>query len=145
MKKPLKVLIVEDSEPDTKLLILQLGRGGFEPAYERVDSAAAMLSALEKQGWDIILSDDAMPGFSSLQALEILKKKGQDIPFIVVSGAIGEEAAVGVMKAGARDYVAKDDLTGLVPSIERELRDAEYLGWCTPRRRGGYSERKVAC
>ncbi len=125
MKKPLNVLIVEDSEADTQLLVRELNRGGFEPAFERVDSAAKLLSALEKQGWDVILSDDAMPGFSSLAALEVLKEKGHDIPFIVVSGAIGEEAAVTVMKAGARDYVAKDDLTGLIPSVERELLDAE--------------------
>src|SRR6267154_5720292 len=125
MKKSLKVLVVEDSEADTQLLMRELSRGGFEPAFERVDSAAKLLTALERQSWDVILSDDAMPGFSSLAALEVLKERGHDIPFIVVSGAIGEEAAVTVMKAGARDYVAKDDLTGLVPSVERELRDAE--------------------
>jgi len=119
------ILFVEDSEDDTQLLISELNRGGFAPAFERVDSAAKLLSALERQSWDVILSDDAMPGFSSLAALEVLKERGHDIPFIVVSGAIGEEAAVTVMKAGARDYVAKDDLTGLVPSVERELRDAE--------------------
>jgi PAS domain S-box-containing protein len=125
MKKSLNVLIVEDSEKDTRLLVAELNRGGFEPAFERVDSAASLNSALEKQDWDVILSDDAMPQFSSLQALELLKEKGHDIPFIVVSGAIGEEIAVELMKAGAHDFIAKGGLSRLIPAIERELREAK--------------------
>jgi len=125
MKKPLRVLAVEDSENDTQLLMLELQRGGFEPIFERVDSAASMASALEKQPWDVVISDHSMPGFGSLQALQLVKEKQPDIPFIVVSGTMGEDVAVNAMKAGASDYVMKNRLTRLIPSIERELREAE--------------------
>lgn len=105
--------------------MLELERGGFEPTFERVYSAAGMRSALEKQPWDVVISDHSMPGFGSLDALKLLKEKHPDLPFIVVSGAIGEDLAVSTMKAGASDYVMKGKLARLAPSIERELREAE--------------------
>jgi len=125
MKEPLRVLTVEDSEDDTLLLMLELQRAGFNPTCERVDSAASMASALEKHPWDVVISDHSMPGFGSLDALKLLKEKQPDVPFIVVSGTIGEDFAVSAMKAGASDYVMKGRLTRLVPSIERELREAD--------------------
>ena len=125
MRKLIRVLAVEDSEDDTRLIMLELERGGFDPTFERVDSAAGLTSALEKQPWDVIISDHSMPGFGSLEALKLLKEKHPDLPFIVVSGAIGEDLAVSTMKAGASDYVMKGKLARLVPSIERELREAE--------------------
>jgi PAS domain S-box-containing protein len=122
----LRVLIVEDSVDDALLLLRELRRGGYEPSYERVDTAQAMLAALEKQDWDVVISDHAMPAFSAPAALELLRENGRpDLPFIIVSGHIGEDAAVRAMKAGAHDFVAKDSLARLVPAIERELRDAE--------------------
>ncbi|MDB6018857.1 MAG: putative sensor protein [Pedosphaera sp.] len=124
MKKPLRILIVEDSEDDTLFLLRELERGGFEPVSERVDSLQSMASALDRRGWDIIVSDHSMPGFGSLDAIRVLKEKELDIPFIVVSGAVGEELAVKAMKAGANDYVMKSQLTRLVPAIERELQEA---------------------
>lgn len=125
MKKPLRVLAVEDSEDDARLIMLELARGGFEPTFERVDSAVGLTSALDKQPWDVVISDHSMPGFGSLDALKVLKDKRPDLPFIVVSGAIGEDLAVSTMKAGASDYVMKGNLARLIPSIERELREAE--------------------
>jgi PAS domain S-box-containing protein len=125
MSKPLRVLVVEDSEDDAYFLIRELKKNGFEPEFERVESGQQMTEALEKKKWDIVISDHSVPGFGSLEALEIIKKKKVDIPFIVLSGTIGEEVAVNVMKAGASDYVMKGKLTRLYPSIERELREAQ--------------------
>src|SRR5215210_652609 len=125
-RAPLRVLLVEDSADDAVLLLRELKRGGYEVLHERVDTANDMRAALEKQDWDIVISDHAMPTFSAPAALELLRESGwRDLPFIIVSGHIGEDAAVKIMKAGAHDFVAKDSLARLVPVIERELRDAE--------------------
>jgi len=99
--------------------------GGFDLHYERVDTPVAFKDALERESWDLIISDYVMPHFSEPAAIEILKKSGKDIPFIVISGEIGEETAVNAMKAGAQDYVMKDRLNRLVPSINRELEAAK--------------------
>src|SRR6266566_8977401 len=125
MSRSIRVLLVEDSGNDALLLLRQLHKGGYEPISKRVDTAEAMRSALEEQGWDIVVSDYVMPGFGGLEALEVLKAKGLDLPFIVVSGQIGEDVAVKAMKAGAHDYMMKENLTRLVPAVERELREAE--------------------
>jgi len=125
MGTPLHVLIVEDSEDDAVLLISELRRGGYEPTLERVDTPEAMNAALGGQTWDIVLCDYAMPRFSMPAALTIVQEKGLDIPFIIVSGAIGEEAAVAAVRAGANDYVMKGNLARLVPVIERELSEGE--------------------
>ncbi|AEE92634.1 Response regulator receiver modulated metal dependent phosphohydrolase [Tepidanaerobacter acetatoxydans Re1] len=125
MNKPLRVLIVDDSEDDTLLLVRKLKRDGFNPTFERVDTPEAMEDALSKNTWDIILSDYNIPRFDAFAALDMLKKSGIDIPFIIVSGAIGEETAVAAMKAGAHDYVMKDNLARLVAAIERELGEAQ--------------------
>src|ERR687894_719441 len=126
MGMPLKVLLVEDSEDDALLLVRMLRRGGYDPAWERVDTAVAMEAALDGRRWDLIISDHSMPAFSSLAALGLVRSKGfVDLPFIIVSGRIGEDAAVSAMKAGAHDYLMKDNLTRLNSAIERELRDAE--------------------
>ena len=124
MSKPLRILIVEDSENDTLLLLNALRRAGYNPTFERVDDAAAMRAALDRQNWDIVVADFSMPQFNALDALELLKKGGLDVPFIIVSGTIGEELAVTAMKNGAQDYIMKGNLTRLVPAVERELRDA---------------------
>jgi two-component system cell cycle sensor histidine kinase/response regulator CckA len=125
LSKPLRVLIVEDSEDDTLLLIRQLRKDGYDPVFERVDNAAAMRTVLDKQPWDIVISDFVMPQFGGLEALELLQDKGLDIPFIIVSGKIGEDTAVSAMRAGAYDYIMKDNLKRLGAAIERELADAE--------------------
>jgi signal transduction histidine kinase len=125
MSTPLHVLIVEDSEDDSLLLETELARGGYEVTYSRVETAEAMRAALAEGSWDIILSDHRMPQFSSQAALKLYKEHGCDIPFIVVSGSIGEELAVAAMKAGAHDYIMKDNLARLVPAVQRELREAE--------------------
>lgn len=125
MNKPIGVLVVEDSEDDALLLLRELRRGGYEPVYERVETHEAMKAALENGRWDIVISDYVLPGFSGLAALNILKKSGQDLPFIIVSGNIGEDIAVGAMKAGAHDYILKGNLTRLIPAVERELREAD--------------------
>jgi len=124
MPKLLRVLIVEDSEDDAFFTVQELARGGFEPEYERVDTLSALNSALDRQAWDVIISDHSLPGFTSLQALGLIKVRQCDIPFIIVSGVIGEETAVKAMKAGANDYVMKNAMGRLVPSIERELVEA---------------------
>jgi signal transduction histidine kinase len=123
--RPLRVLLVEDSQLDAELLARALTRGGFELTWARVDTSDEMESALRKQPWDLILCDHAMPRFSAPEALELLQRHNPDVPFIIVSGYIEEETAVAAMKAGAHDYVMKDRLARLVPAVERELRDAE--------------------
>ena len=119
----LRVLVVEDSEDDTTLLVRQLRKGGYKPVCQRVETRDEMLGALDEGNWDIILSDYNLPGFGGRQALELCRQKGLDIPFIVVSGAIGEETAVEMMRAGAQDYLMKDNLARLAPVVTRELSD----------------------
>jgi two-component system cell cycle sensor histidine kinase/response regulator CckA len=121
---PLRLLLVEDSEDDAFLLVRELRRAGFEPAVERVETASAMQSALDRQPWDIVIGDYSMPHFGGVAALKLLRERGLDVPFIIVSGTIGEEKAVAAMRAGASDYVQKGNLTRLAPVIERELREA---------------------
>ncbi|KKO19719.1 MAG: two-component sensor kinase [Candidatus Brocadia fulgida] len=125
MKAPLRVLVVDDSMDDVELMLRELRRGGYEPLFERVETAAAMKMMLDAQEWDVVLADHSMPFFSSFGALTQLQLSGQDMPFIIVSGSIGEELAVSSMKAGAHDYIMKDNLTRLVPAIERELIEVE--------------------
>ncbi len=125
MSKPLRVLIVEDSVADAELLLYELRQGGYDPTHKVVDAAEAMNDALDRQRWDVVLADYVMPNFGGLAALELLKSKGIDIPFIIVSGQIGEDIAVAAMKAGAHDYIIKGNLARLVPAVERELGDAE--------------------
>ena len=120
----LRVLLVEDSENDAALIAHELVRGGLEASMERVDTAQAMRAALDRQEWDVIISDHAMPHFSGLGALSLVLERRLDLPFIYVSGTIGEETAVEAMKAGAHDYIMKNSLKRLVPAIRRELREA---------------------
>jgi diguanylate cyclase (GGDEF)-like protein len=125
MSKLLRVLIIEDSEDDAELLAIELERGGYQTIYQRVDTEADLQAALqEHKPWDIVLADYSMPKFSATVALDILKKHNLDLPFIIVSGKIGEDTAIAAMKAGAHDYVVKGKLARLVPAVERELREA---------------------
>jgi len=123
MGKPLKVLIVEDLPDDAALVEMELQRAGFESVCTRVDTAEALEQALKSQEWDIIISDYNLPGFDGLEALEILKKTGLDIPFIIVSGTVGEEIAVEAVLAGAQDYVMKDNLTRVPVAVRREIQN----------------------
>ncbi len=125
MGKPIRVLIVDDSEDDALLLVRQLRNDGFDPSFERVDTAEAMNAALDKLTWDLVLSDFMMPRFSGLKAVELLRQRGFEVPILIVSGKIGEETAVECVKAGASDYLMKDNLKRLGTAIERELREAE--------------------
>ena len=123
---PLRVLIVEDSEDDARLVLRELRRGGYEPFHERVDTPEAMRRALAQQeAWDVVLSDWRMPRFEAPEALEMLRGAGSEAPFIIVSGRVGEDAAVEAVKAGAHDYVMKDDLARLCATVGRGLEEAE--------------------
>jgi signal transduction histidine kinase len=134
MERPLRVLIVEDSEDDALLLVRELGSRGYEPIVERVETADDMRAALKRRSWDIVVSDYSMPSFSGPAALSVLKETRLDIPFIIVSGTIGEETAVDAMRAGAQDFMIKGKLARLLPAIERGIREAES-------RREGIAER----
>ena len=123
-KIKIKILIVEDSEDDAELVILELKRGGFDPKWNRVQNAEEMKTALREHSWDIIISDYQMPEFNGLDALALTRNFDHDIPFILVSGKIGEEIAVKIMKEGAQDFVNKDNLARLVPVFDRELNEA---------------------
>ncbi|MDK9702225.1 MAG: EAL domain-containing protein [Sulfuritalea sp.] len=123
-QRPLRVLIVEDTPDDALLLLRVLRKAGFAPEHLRVDSAAEMSDALAAEAWDIVISDYTMPQFSGLQALEIARRHDADLPFIIVSGNIGEEVAVGAMRAGAQDYLLKHSLARLGPVVVRELEEA---------------------
>ena len=118
------VLIIEDSEDDARLLERELVKGGYEPSMTRVDTAPDLDHALEIEHWDVILSDFSMPQFSGMRALELVRKRNSTIPFIFVSGTIGEDTAVAALKAGAQDYIMKDNLKRLIPAIQREIREA---------------------
>ena len=125
MAEPLRVLIVEDSVEDTFLIVRELQRGGFSVSFERVETQTSMADTLRSQPWDLVISDYAMPAFSGAAALALYQQEGaSDAPFIVVSGAMGEELAVQMLKAGAHDYVMKDNLRRLVPAVRQELRAA---------------------
>lgn len=120
----LRILFVEDSDNDTQLMLRELRRGGYDVEHERVETRPAMQAALTQHTWDIILCDYSLPHFSAMDALMTLQESGLDLPFIVVSGTIGEESAVEILKAGADDFMVKGRLSRLIPAIERELRDA---------------------
>ena len=125
MKPPINVLIVEDSEDDAFLIKRELQRGGYDVFIHRVDTITGINASLSSRRWDIIISDYNLPGFDGLHALKIFKSFGLDIPFLLISGAVGEEIAVDAMKAGAHDYIKKDNLSRLVPAVTRELREVQ--------------------
>jgi two-component sensor histidine kinase len=121
---PLRVLIVEDSKDHADVLLHYLRYGGYQVVTERVESAEGMTAALDGRVWDAVICDHMLPNFSSFEALAILQQRGLDLPFILVSGAIGEETAVAIMKAGAHDYIPKTNFPRLLPVLERELQQA---------------------
>ena len=121
---PLKVLVIEDNLDDAELLLLDLAQGGYFPESEIVDAEAPLRAALERQRWDLVVSDHNLPGLDSLEALAIVRCSDINVPFIIMSGCIGEEVAVEAMQAGADDYVMKDKRARLLPAIERSLREA---------------------
>jgi two-component system cell cycle sensor histidine kinase/response regulator CckA len=123
LSRRLRVLIVDDTQNDAALLVNKLRRGGFDPVYEVVNEATSMRLALEKQAWDIVIAEYELPQFNGLAALKLLKKTGFNLPFIVVLRATNEDLAMSVMKAGANAYLVKDNLTRLVPVVERELQN----------------------
>ena len=123
MSEPLRVLQIEDSESDAALIVRALEKSRYQVESERVEDAAGMRAALAERTWDVIVSDYYLPQFGAPAALGILRDSGRDIPFIVVSGRMGEDTAVEMMKAGAHDYLLKDNLARLGPAVERELRD----------------------
>ncbi len=125
MNSPLRVLLVEDSEADAELLACELKRAGFDVTWERVQSAARLETALDRGRWDIIVGDNSMPGFSGTEALALVRARGLDIPFIFVSGTMGEDLAARALEAGAGDALAKGNLRRLIPVIKRELREAD--------------------
>ena len=123
--QPLQILIVEDSENDALLLQLALEKAGTRFTCKRVETSPEMSAALDAQNWDVIVADYVLPNFDGLAALALIKERGLDVPFIIVSGHITENTAVAAMKAGAHDYVMKDKLARLAPAIAREIREAE--------------------
>ncbi len=122
--EPLRVLVVEDSEDDAALLLAEMRRCGFDVQHRRVESEDAMKSALDDEVWDLVTCDYVMPHFSGPSALKMLQSTGLDLPFIVVSGKVGEETAVEMLKAGAHDFIVKGNFARLIPAIRRELREA---------------------
>lgn len=125
MAQRLNVLIIEDSEADCALLVRMLGQAGYEVSHQRVETAQQLESALRMCTWDCVISDFSMPGFSGISALQIVRQKDPDVPFIFLSGTIGENVAVEAMRGGAQDYVLKGNVARLLPAIDRELMDAQ--------------------
>src|ERR1035437_7774910 len=126
MSQPLNVLIIEDSASDAALMLRHLAKAGFDVTHERVESAEALGEALGRRTWDVLLCDFTLTGFGAPGALNILKATGRDIPFIVVSGSIGDELAIELMRTGAQDYLMKDNLARLAPAIKRELAEVTH-------------------
>jgi len=120
--KPLRVLLVEDSERDAALIMMHLRRGGYEPTLERVYTPMEMQAKLHYSDWDIVISDFNLPGFNAYAALKTLKESGKNIPVIVLSGQMNQSIIDGVTRAGANEYLAKYEMQQLVPAIERALR-----------------------
>jgi CheY-like chemotaxis protein len=123
INRPLRLLIVEDSKTDAKLLLQVVRAGGYELLYELVDTESAMRTALEHADWDLITSDHRMPQFSAIEALALGRKLCSHVPVIIVSGETNPELAVSLRNAGAADYISKTELDKLVPAIEKALRD----------------------
>ena len=123
MSTSLRVLIVEDCDDDAQLLLVRLRRAGYSPDHVRVDNAEDLRKTLQEHDWQIVISDYAMPGFSGLEALRILREQDHETPFILVSGTVGEEIAVEAMRTGVNDYIMKDNFVCLMPAIDCELRD----------------------
>lgn len=121
---PLHLLMIEDSPSDAGLLLRELRRGGFDVYYTRVEAASELIEALGRQDWDVVISDYHLPQFDAGAALPIVKQHDVNLPFIVVSGTVGEDTAVRMMKSGAHDYLLKDKLARLVPAVQRELAEA---------------------
>jgi diguanylate cyclase len=145
MNVPLRLLLVEDSMDDALLLVRELELGGYDVSCERVETFHDMSAALDRERWDVVIADYTMPKFSGTAALELVRNRSVDAPFIFVSGTMGEDAAVAAMKTGADDYIMKGNLKRLVPAVQRELRDAQsrrdrrsaeerlqYLAYCDP-------------
>ena len=126
MNQPLSVLIIEDSSFDAMVMVNVLEQGGYSVEHEQVETSKELTHALEHGSWDVILSDYNLPEFSAPEALEMIKQSGLDIPFIIISGGIGEDVAVAAMKSGAHDYLMKGQLARLVVAVERELGDADH-------------------
>jgi signal transduction histidine kinase len=123
--QPLRLLLIEDSEDDELLLLAELRSCGYEPAHTRVESLEELQRALSAGPWDAIISDYVLPGFNGLEALPLVKERGLDVPFLIISGAVGEDTAVKAMKSGVHDFLFKDRLGRLGPALARELREAE--------------------
>jgi PAS domain S-box-containing protein len=121
----IQLLIVEDSADDAELMVRALRRAGCDPNYERVETPEAMEAALVRGSWDMVIADYSLPHFSGLAALKMLQDRAIDLPFILVSGSVGEDVAVAAIRAGARDYIFKGNLARLAPAVERELREAQ--------------------
>ncbi len=121
MSKPVRILLIEDSEEDAEIILRSLRGGGFAPEHLRVETAEAMIAALDEEKWNLVISDYRLPTFSAPDALELLKRTGLDVPFIIVSGTISEDIAVESMQAGARDFLVKDKLARLSAAVQREL------------------------
>lgn len=125
MSKKIDVLLVEDSVQDSELTEIVLKNGGRDVEIHRVDTPSAFKKALTDRNWDVVISDYSLPSFDGMQALELLKQSGLDLPFILISGKVGEETAVSAVLAGAHDYVMKDNMKRLPTVVEREIRNAE--------------------
>ena len=138
MAIPLRLLLIEDSEDDAALVVRALTFSGYDVIAERVETGAALVEALEKQRWDLAIADYAMPRFSGTAALELLRERDPDMPFIFVSGTIGDDAAVAAIKTGAQDYIMKGNLKRLIPAVDRELRET------TVRRQRKLAEQRLA-
>ncbi len=142
MEVSLRTLLVEDNPDDAALLLRELKKSGYDVHSARVDTPAEFSAALMRETWDVVLSDFSMPGFSGLAALEILKASNLDLPFIIVSGTLGEAVAVEVMRAGAHDYFAKGHLVRLAAAIDREVRECAQRRERTAEKRRAEEERE---
>src|SRR6266545_3380266 len=127
-KKTLRILLIEDSDNDAQLLLREIRRFGYEVVYERVETSEDVHAKLRDKVWDVILCDYSLPHLDAPHALEILKTSGLDLPFIIISGTIGEESAVSALKAGAHDFIIKGKYARLGPALEREIREAKIRG-----------------
>ncbi len=125
MTRPLRMLLIEDSEEDAELLLTEINNSGYDVTHTRVESAEATIDALATGQWDIVISDYTLPRFNGLAAIEIVRQHDPDLPFIITSGNIGEDIAVEAMRAGAHDYLMKNNLSRLTPAIDRELRESK--------------------